>query len=396
VQVLFFQIVKDHGGASHSLVEVARRLQAHAGVEVVDVYGECPAFAQDLERAGVPRRVLLPGGDLQAVGSRHQPLRRLARLLGTVPHVLRIQKAAERLLGELRPDVVISNDFRSLLPLALSRKLRQVALVAYCRGWWTPDMLAAYSRWIARRRCAAVIAVSRPTKLALACAGIDAAKIHVVPNPIDAEAFSALADRPLSAEVPQANRPVRLLMPATVIRSKGQLTAIRALRRIVDAGQDPVLWLAGDLSPVTESYVRECNRLADSLGVAGRVEWLGLRDDVPQLMKASTIVVLPSHSEGHPRVSLESAAASRPLVGTPVGGMTDMILHRVTGMLHEVGDETGMARAVLDLVEDPALVARIVQNARCHVQECLRPEQQTQALLSILRTVIGEPPGAAS
>ena len=389
MKVLFFQIMKEHGGASRSLVEVAGRLQAHARVEVVDVYGDCPAFAQGLESAGVPRRVLLPGGDLKAVGSRHQSLRRLGRLLGTVPHVLRIQKAAERLLGEMRPDVVVSNDFRSLLPLALSRKLKRIALVAYCRGWWTPDMLAAYSRWIARSRCAAVIAVSRPTKLALGCAGVDPGKIHVVHNPIDVDAFRGLADRPLSGDVPQAHRPVRLLMPAMVIHGKGHRTAIRALRHLVDAGQEPVLWLAGALRPSTEAFVRECNQLAHSLGVGDRVEWLGLRDDVPQLMKASTMVVLPSHSEGHPRVSLESAAVSRPLVGTPVGGMTDMILHRVTGMLHEVDDAEGMARCVLDLVEDPALAARIVQNAHRYVCECFRPEQQTQELLSVFRKAIG-------
>jgi glycosyltransferase involved in cell wall biosynthesis len=186
-------------------------------------------------------------------------------------------------------------------------------------------------------------------------------------------------------------RPVRLLMPATIIHSKGQHTAIRALSRLVRAGHDAVLWLAGDLTSQTQPYADHCNELAKGLGVAQRVVWLGLRTDMMQLMKACTIVVLPSYSEGHPRVTVEAGALGKPFVGTPVGGVTDMILPRITGMLHEIDDDEGMARCIMELLENPALCDRISQNARAYIRECFTvPQQMTQILTVLQKVAVGK------
>ena len=387
MRIVFFQICESYGGSFRSLVELGKRLSDHVDVVVVDVYGRCEAFGQAVRAAGLEYHVLAPQGKMSAVGSRSNPLRRMLRLAGKAPEILRLKSRAKKLLSELKPSVVISSDFRSILPIGIAPSMKHIPLVVYMRGWWTPDMLAAYSKCLARKRCAALLAVSRPTKNALVCANIAPDKIHVLHNPIDVTQIQALADRPLDSPLPQANRAVRLLLPGTIICSKGIHTAVAAMKPILDAGHDAVLWIAGKLNDGNANYVAETNALAERLGVADRIEWLSLRGDIPQVIKAASMVVLPSWSEGHPRVSLEAMALDRPFVATPVGGVLDMVLPGVTGMLFDVEDSDGMAKQVCKLADNPQLANRIAAQARQYVEQSFTPDQQIEKALAIFKQV---------
>jgi glycosyltransferase involved in cell wall biosynthesis len=335
----------------------------------------------------VRRRVLRPEGNPPpTLGGWDQPLRRLTRAAGTLPELWRLHQAAGGLLGELNPSVIVSNDFRSLAPLTWG-KPAGIPKVAYLRGWWTPDMFRPYARRIARRHCAAMLAVSHQTRTSVTCAGIDPRKVHVVHNPIDAEAISERSKGELESPVPGEDRPVRLLLPGTIIRTKGQDTAVRAVRRLVDAGVDAVLWLAGALYEGKLAWQSEVQAIADELGVGDRVHWLDMRPDVPQLMARATAVILPTHTEGHPRTSLEAMALARPFISCPVGGVLDMVLPGVTGWLHEVGDDAGLAECVRDVIDRPDRTARITATARQYVRELFTPERQTDQLLEVLARV---------
>ncbi|MFW5690739.1 MAG: glycosyltransferase family 4 protein, partial [Planctomycetota bacterium] len=261
-------------------------------------------------------------------------------------------------------------------------------MYVWLRGWWTPDMFTSYCRWMARRKLAGMLAVSHQTATAVRSAGAPAEKIHVVHNPIDVEEIQKRSEQALLAPLPQVDRPVRLLVPGKVIETKGLHTAVEAMRGIVDMGHDAVLWLAGNLETADRAYVDRVNRVAVEEGVEDRVEWLGLRRDLPQVMKAATAVVLPTHSEGHPRVSLEAFALRRPFISTPVGGVLDMVLPGVTGLLFDVHDATGLARCVDRICRDEALRDRVVDNAEAYVREEFTPSQQIDAVYRI----VGERP----
>jgi glycosyltransferase involved in cell wall biosynthesis len=383
--VAMFQAVVTYGGSSRSLVEVGRRLEKRRGVEVVviDLYGGCSAFREAVNDAGLKYEVLLDRGGPKAVGARDNRLRRASRLLGQGPEVLRIAKAAKRRLREIGADVVISNDFRTLLPLCLPG-ISQARKYVWLRGWWTPDMFTCYCRWMAKRKLAGMLAVSHQTATAVRAAGAPAEKVHVVHNPIDVEDIRQRSQQALLAPLPQMDRPVRLLVPATVIESKGLHTAAEAMGQIVKMGHDAVLWFAGNLDTADRAYVEYVNEIAAASGVAERVEWLGLRGDLPQVMKAATAVVLPTHSEGHPRVSLEAFALRRPFISTPVGGVLDMVLPGVTGLLFEVNDAAGLAGCVDRLCRDEALRNRVVDNAEAYVRDEFTPAQQIDTVLDVI------------
>jgi glycosyltransferase involved in cell wall biosynthesis len=210
-------------------------------------------------------------------------------------------------------------------------------------------------------------------------------RIFVVQNPVDVEAVEWQASRPLLADLPQVDRPVRILLPGALLRTKGQHTAIRALRRVVDAGQDGVLWLAGDPpNHLAEGYVAWAHQLAEDLGVTDRVVWLGMRRDLPQIMKRATLVVLPTHTEGFSRAVVEAMALGRPVIGTPVGGMLDQLINGVTGLVIEVEDDAALAEGILDLTRRPDYASELAENGRRFVVRNLGVEQQTQKALAAL------------
>lgn len=99
------------------------------------------------------------------------------------------------------------------------------------------------------------------------------------------------------------------------------------------------------------SLTKELQQQALPLG--DRIRFLGLRDDVPALMAAMDIFVLPSVNEGMGRVVLEAGAAGVPVVAARVGGVPDVVADGVTGLLTPPRDAAALARAIVELARDP-------------------------------------------
>ncbi|HEU5319538.1 MAG TPA: glycosyltransferase, partial [Methylomirabilota bacterium] len=117
----------------------------------------------------------------------------------------------------------------------------------------------------------------------------------------------------------------------------------------------------GPLRPAAE-------RAAAEAGVTGRVAFLGLRKDVPDLLSASDVAVHSSLREGLPRVVLEALAVGTPIVATAVGGVPDAVTDGVTGLLVPPEDPAALAQAVLATLADPTAAARRARSARASLQ----------------------------
>jgi len=90
------------------------------------------------------------------------------------------------------------------------------------------------------------------------------------------------------------------------------------------------------------------------LGLNGAVAFLGLRRDVPELMPLFDVVVLPSLNEGMGRAAVEALAAGRPVVGSRVSGIQDIVTDEETGFLVPPADPSALARAIVRCLTDPA------------------------------------------
>ncbi len=389
MHIVFFQFVPHYGGAARSCVELAKRLSRHVDVSIVDPYGCDELYVKAVREAGIDYHVLCPGREALYVGGRGNPLRRAWRMSVSAPALFRVRSRAKKVLKDMDPSVICSDNIPSAFLIGTSRYLRHIPLTVYLRGWYRPAKLGWKGRWLCKNRLSGILAVSYATMAALSCSGVDPRKMSVLQNPIDVDEALEKAHRPLEAPLPQVDRPVRILLPAGIMRAKGQHTAVMAMRRILDAGHDAVLWIAGDHQPVgaNKYYLDQTKALAEQIGVSGSVEWLGLRHDIPQLMKASTIVILPSHTEGHPRVTLEAMALAKPLAATPAGGIMDMITPEMTGLYFDVDDEQGLAMCIDRFVNNPEAAERMGRLAQEYIRLSFTPNQQTEKALEFFRKV---------
>ena len=98
-----------------------------------------------------------------------------------------------------------------------------------------------------------------------------------------------------------------------------------------------------------------------------RVRFLGHREDVPRLLAAADLVVLPSAYEGLPNLVLEAMLFRKPVVATAAPGTTEVVLDGQTGVLVPIGNPPLLARAIRDVVRDGALAQRLGQAGREHV-----------------------------
>jgi glycosyltransferase involved in cell wall biosynthesis len=127
--------------------------------------------------------------------------------------------------------------------------------------------------------------------------------------------------------------------------------------------------IAGD-GPLREML----EETARAYHLASRVKFVGHREDIPQLMAAADVVVLPSLYEGLPNVVLEAMRFRKPVVATAAPGTTEVVIDGETGLLVPIGNPTQLARAIRDVVRDPALAGRLGAAGRRHVESHFRAE----------------------
>ena len=134
---------------------------------------------------------------------------------------------------------------------------------------------------------------------------------------------------------------------------------LQAFRQVLSKHPNARLVLIGEGSklPEWQSY-------AERLSISQAVIWTGFRTDVPALLAAMDIYVQPSVNEGLSLSILEAMAAGKPVIATPAGGTTEVIIDDLTGVLLPTASPKIIADALLDLIENPDKRARMAETAR--------------------------------
>jgi glycosyltransferase involved in cell wall biosynthesis len=199
-----------------------------------------------------------------------------------------------------------------------------------------------------------IIALYETNRLRQIADGAAPDRTFNVPNGINLARFA-----PLRALRPE-NPPPVLCLIGRVVPIKDVKTFIRAMRRVVNRMPDAEGWIAGpeDEDP---GYAEECRNLAESLGIADRVKFLGFQK-VDELMPKIGLTVLSSISEALPLVILEGYAAGVPTVSTDVGSCRQLIeglepddcAIGPSGAVVNIADPQALADAAVALLEDRA------------------------------------------
>jgi glycosyltransferase involved in cell wall biosynthesis len=112
----------------------------------------------------------------------------------------------------------------------------------------------------------------------------------------------------------------------------------------------------------------EVKQLAAEMGLAGQVHFLGQRDDIPDLLAALDLFVLPSHNEGVSLALLEAMAAGLPVIATAVGGLPEVVTDSINGLLIPSKDPGALTAALQTLLEDHNFAKKLGENAQRHVE----------------------------
>jgi glycosyltransferase involved in cell wall biosynthesis/putative flippase GtrA len=169
-----------------------------------------------------------------------------------------------------------------------------------------------------------------------------------------------------------------------VIGTIGRLTTEKGLRYLLEAAARVVrLQPQTTLLIIGEGVLRaQLESLAQRLGVAGHVRWLGQRADAEELLGVMDCFVLASVTEGSPFELLEAMGAGVPIVATAVGGTLDVLRHGHSGWLVPSRDPRSLADGILQVLADGALQAQLGRGALASVRayDLKRYAQQLSAL----------------
>jgi glycosyltransferase involved in cell wall biosynthesis len=112
-------------------------------------------------------------------------------------------------------------------------------------------------------------------------------------------------------------------------------------------------------------------------------------EQVAAALDDATLLVLPSYSEGLPRVAMEAFARGRPVVGTRAGGIPDIVEDGLSGLLVEPGDTPALADALVRVLSDRALAAELASGARAAAGRWLQtPEVFARRMRELVDTVL--------
>jgi L-malate glycosyltransferase len=211
--------------------------------------------------------------------------------------------------------------------------------------------------------------------------GFAGGRIGVIENGIELDRYGAVPDR---SELRRrlGLDPERLYV-AVIARFhpvKDHATLVTAFSQVANSRDDVDLLLVGDgkLRTNLEKQLSE-------LGLTGRAHFLGVRSDVPELLRAVDVFALTSLSEAASLTVLEAMASELPVVVTAVGGNPEMVRHGREGLLVPRGDAPAIAGALLFLLGDPEARRRLGKAGRAQVQERYLLEQTIGAYWKLYR-----------
>jgi len=260
-----------------------------------------------------------------------------------------------KVIREHRVDIIHSQDqdsivYGALAKLATGRPFVMTRHVLIEPGdTWKEKVRAQMVLSLARAFADRIIVVSKAVRPAFSKqTGIPETKITPIYNGIDLDRFETRPRREATRTAlgwPQS-APV-VIFVGVLRRGKGHDVLLDAVPRIREAVPDVMIKLVGEGE--LEGQLRQRAAIYNST-----VEFMGQRTDVPDLLGASDVLVLPSWSEALPTVLIEAGAASLPVVATDVGGATEISVDRETGFIVPAGDVnanggTGLDDAILAL-----------------------------------------------
>jgi glycosyltransferase involved in cell wall biosynthesis len=339
----------DLGGAERCLTELAVRIDRQRFEPVVYCLGPRPVHAETsclpaLEAAGIK---------VHCLGGRH---------LWQFPLVLTKLK---KLLLAQRPHVTQTFLFHANILGRIAARRAKVGKVI--SGIRVAERAAHWHLWLDRLTQNYVdryVCVSRAVSAfseTIGCLSLE--KLVVIPNGIDVDRYPAPKKADLTTFGFASGRRAVVFV--------GRLESQKGVSWLIETAS---IWLKQlpdcDLLLVGEGPLRgQLEAICQTLGIAERVHFAGWRADVPEILVASDLLVLPSRWEGMPNVVLEAMASRRPIVATNVEGVCELLGSSVSRQAVPHGNTQDFTEKVVEILRNPKLAEELGQKNRRRAEQ---------------------------
>lgn len=235
------------------------------------------------------------------------------------------------------------------------------------------DLAAGMIGRMAARAADRVVCISEAVRAFMAKRGLRADRLQVIPYGLEIRPVDLSRREAVRAELGAKAGEVLVGTMGRLEEQKGQRFLIDAMRQIPAR-----LAIVGKGS--LEAPLR-----ARAAALGDRCVFAGFRADVNAVMSAFDVFALPSLWEGFGLVLLEAMAAARPVVAAASGAIPEIVVHGETGLVVPPGDEAALARALAELVGDPARARAMGEAGRRRLEERFPLERMIDAYVALYR-----------
>jgi glycosyltransferase involved in cell wall biosynthesis len=300
-------------------------------------------------------------------------VRDLARLL-------KYSAAVAGLLRKRKVDLLHTNSLKADIIGGLAGRLARVPVLWHIRDRIEEDYLPPKVVRVFRRLCrilpSFVIANSAATLHSLRLPQGEREHGRVVHDGIPIPPITAHSN---GKEYSQAAP--RIGIVGRISQWKGQHIFLQAAAVVQQEFPQARFQIIGSALFGEEKYERSIREEARTLGLNGNVEWLGFRTDVPELIKALDVLVHASVvGEPFGQVVVEAMVESKPVIATRGGGIPEIIVDGVSGLLVPMNDAPAMSDAILKLLRNPEQAECLGNAGRVRVEEYFSIERTARAV----------------
>ncbi|OGW75885.1 MAG: hypothetical protein A2Z72_01630 [Omnitrophica bacterium RBG_13_46_9] len=305
------------------------------------------------------------------------------------PFALLLAPQVASVIREHRIDIVHASSRIPAWIGFLACRLSGTSFVTSCHGFYSRHLFSHVMGWgdlvmviskSVEKRMTEDFGVSKD-KIRLVYRGVDLTKYPYYPDKYDNERGS-----------------FAIINVGRLTPLKGQYEFIRAMKRVIDStnsadkkgnSKHVEAWIAGGVQKGKEYYLKKLKGLAKELGIAEQVKFLGVRNDINDLLnKAYCLVLSTNVPEGFGRVAIEAGAAGTAVCASDIGGIKEVIENGVSGLLFPPKDEAGMAGAIIRMLTDLDFCRECAGNLRKRVERFFTLEEMAEKTLAVYEEAV--------
>lgn len=300
-------------------------------------------------------------------------------------------KTYRRLFREECPDLLLTYNWGAI-ECALANSLRAPLIHIHFESGFGPEEAerqlkrrVLFRRLALRRSHRIVVPSARLFELATGDWHLRRAKVRHIPNGVDTTRFNAPTNA-LPAEPAIVARPDdgACVTIGTVAPIRPEKNLGRLLRAFAELNEENIrLVIAGD-----GSERQALEHLAASLGITGKTEFLGHRDDIPEVLERFDIFALSSDTEQMPNSLLQAMAVGRPVVAVDVGDVAAMLPPASRDFVCPKEDQTSFKRNLVRLVGDASLREELGRANQAHVRESYGLDQMVESYRALFEDAL--------